>query len=87
MTKELSADTIMYTHVMALTNATLTHNATVVQLASEVIAAGPVYKTHQMRRIRDNFNRVHKDYQKEYQRVMDALETELKKAEERDRER
>lgn len=77
MTKDISNDTVFYGHVSALTNAALTHNASVIQLASEVIVSGPVYKKHQMQRIRDNFNRVHKDYQKEYARIIKSLEKEL----------
>jgi hypothetical protein len=77
MTKDISNDTIFYGHVSALTNAALNHNASTIQLASEVIAAGPVYKREQMKRIRASFDKVHKDYQKEYQRIIDSLEKEL----------
>ena len=79
MTKDISNDTIFYGHISALTNAALNHNASTIQLASEVMAAGPVYKREQMKRIRSSFDKVHKDYQKEYQRIIDSLEKELEK--------
>lgn len=65
----MNSDTIMTGHIMAMAHNALNHNAAVVQLASEVIAAGPGQKASQLRRIRAQFDKLHKSYVTEQERI------------------
>lgn len=66
----MNSDTIMTGHIIAMAHNALNHNAAVVQLASEVIAAGPVQKRSQLERIRRSFDKIHKQYTAEQQRIV-----------------
>lgn len=61
----MKSDTIMTGHIMKMAHSALNHNALVVQLASEVIAAGPVGKSSELKRIHAEFNKLHKAYEAE----------------------
>jgi len=76
---ELSIDTIAQGHFLALIKVLLNHNAAVIQAASEVIAAGPVYKQSQLKRIRNFFNDIHDRSEEEYNQAIKALTAEITK--------
>lgn len=71
---KLSPDTVFQSGLTGLMSAALNHNALVIQLSAEVIAAGPGQKTEHLKRIRAKFNELHKDYSTEYKRVTDELQ-------------
>jgi len=66
---------------MALINISLKHNAAIIQVASEVIAAGPVHERKQLKYIRNIFNGIHKNFEKEHQRAIKALTADIEKDE------
>lgn len=69
----MNSDTIMQGHIMAMAHAALNHNALIVQLASEVIAAGPGQKTTQLKRIRREFEKIHAAYTAEMERIKSEI--------------
>jgi len=73
----LSKDTIVQGHLTSLIGIALIHNASVVQLASEIIASGPGVKQTQLKRIRNEFDRMHKNYAEEYKRITDELQKNI----------
>lgn len=74
MTQKLSPDTVFQSGLTGLMSAALQHNAQVIQLSAEVIAAGPGQKREHLKRIRADFNKIHKAYAVEYKRVTDELQ-------------
>ena len=74
MSQRLSPDTVFQSGLTGLMSAALNHNALVIQLSAEVIAAGPGQSREKLKRIREDFTRLHKDYSNEYKRVTDELQ-------------
>ena len=79
MTKELSIDTITQAYFTNLIALSLKHNSAIIQVASEVIAAGPVYERKQLKYIRNIFNDIHKNFEKEHQSAIEALTADIEK--------
>lgn len=71
---QISVDVQVEGYLTALLQAALIHNASVIELASMIFSAGAGLKESAQRRNIEQFKRIHKDYQKEYQRVIDEYE-------------
>lgn len=57
-----------------LLNNSMGHATEVIKYASMVIAAGPVQKNHQIRRIVDNFKSIHKQYSERESELIKSFE-------------
>lgn len=73
---ELSKDTIMQGINNTLLMISLNHSSSIIELATRLIAAGPLKPNHYKRSI-DEFKRVHKRYSDEYEKVIKQAEAEL----------
>lgn len=70
-------DTMINSYATGMLTAALNHNAAVDQLAGELVANGPIKPTG-LKKVRQAFNDIHKQYEAEAERVSSILEQELK---------
>jgi len=73
-----SIDTMINSYATGTIVAALNHNAGVVQFASEIVAAGPGIKLSKLKQIRAQFDKMHKAYADEHERISAILNEELK---------
>lgn len=73
---ELSKDTVMQGIQNTLLMISLNHSSAVIELATRMIAAGPMKATAYKRAISE-FKRVHQQYTKEYEKVIEQAQKEF----------
>lgn len=72
-----SLDAIAITHTNNILANALNHNATIIEYASEIIAAGPVKDKRQYRKIVDGYKKIHDQYNAEHIKVLESFEKAL----------
>lgn len=77
MKDQPNIDTMINSYATGMLTAALNHNAAVIQLAGELVATGQIKPTG-LKRVRQAFDKIHKDYQTEAERISGILEQELK---------
>lgn len=73
---ELSKDTVMQGIQNTLLMISLNHSSAIIELATRMIAAGPMKYSSYKRSI-DEFKRIHKQYSNEYEKVIAQAQKEF----------
>lgn len=73
---ELSKDTVMQGIQNTLLMISLNHSSAIIELATRMIAAGPMKATAYKRAVNE-FKRVHQQYTKEYEKVIEQAQKEF----------
>lgn len=77
MKDQPNIDTMINSYATGTLTSALNHNAQLVQLASELVAAGPL-KPSKLKEVRRAFDKIHEQYRADYERISGILEQELK---------